>query len=60
MWKQPRCPLTEEWTNKCDNSRDGILLSSKKKKKKTTADARIWQTQKHTKRRKSYTKEFII
>ena len=35
MWKQPRCLLSEEWTNKCDHSCDGILLSSKKKKKVT-------------------------
>lgn len=36
MWKQPRCLLSEEWTNKCDHSCDGILLSSKKKKKSNT------------------------
>ena len=27
-WKQPRCPLADEWIRKCVRIHDGILLSN--------------------------------
>ena len=29
-WKQPRCPLTDEWIRSCVHVHNGILLSYKK------------------------------